>query len=112
MRLAVAVEVLVLARPTVARSLPQLAQVRIDIAVVVIRAGETMRQSPTTTGTLACGRLGAGVARPHQPVLLIVAEVGGFAAACIAPSEVTLLLISSRKPVSELACLYLDIYGR
>ena len=49
MRLRVTVEVLVLARAAIARGLPQLAQVGIDVAVRVASPGEAMRQRAAAT---------------------------------------------------------------
>jgi len=76
---AVTVEVLIAAAAT-QWPLPHLAQVGVDIAAGIGRPAERVRQRRTATGTVACRRLRATVARPHQPVLLVVAEVLRLAA--------------------------------
>ncbi len=82
MGVAGAIQVLLLRTAARQRALPQLAQVGVDIAVAVAGPGKAAGERAAATGAVACSRLCAGVARPHQPVLLIVAEVRGFAAAC------------------------------
>ena len=84
MRIAGAIEVLLLRAAARQWALPELAQVGIDIAVAVVGPGEATGERAAATGAVPCSRLRAGVACPHQPVLLVVAEVGGFAAACAA----------------------------
>ncbi len=75
MRLAVAVEVLLLAACAVEWSLPQLAQVGVDVIVVVVGSAQTIREGGCATGAIACPWLAATVACPHQAVLFVVAEV-------------------------------------
>src|SRR5260370_25947642 len=77
---AVAVEMLVLGAAPGQGALPQLAQVRLDKAVTVAGPGEPTGQRATAAGAVARGGLGAAVACPHEPVLLIVAEVLRLAA--------------------------------
>ena len=80
MRLAVTVEILVRGIASGQRSLPQLAQVGVDEAVAVAGITQGIAERATATGAVACPGLRARVACPYQPVLLIVAEVGGLAA--------------------------------
>ena len=60
-------------------ALPQLAQVCVDVAVAVAGSGQAVVR-PTATGATACRRGCPGVARPHQPIVLVVAERFGLAA--------------------------------
>ncbi len=76
---AATVEVLLLGAATVERPLPQLAQVRVDVRITVAGSTQVVVRS-TAAGTVACRRGCPRVARPHQPVLLIVAERFGLAA--------------------------------
>ncbi len=75
---AVTVEVLV-GPCAVVGTLPQLAQVRVDVAVAVAGPGQAVAR-PTATGATACRRGCPRVARPHQPIVLVVAERFGLAA--------------------------------
>src|SRR5579885_1748794 len=72
----VAVEILLLGATAAQRPLPELAQVGVDKATAIRRPAQTVRQAAS-----ACGGLGAGVTRPDQPVLLVIAEVLRLAAA-------------------------------
>jgi len=72
---AIAVEVLRGGAALALWSLPQLPQVGVDVAGAVARSVQAVGQHATATGAGACARLAATVARPHQPVLLVVAEV-------------------------------------
>ena len=81
MRLAVAVEVLLLAARAVQWSLPQLAQVGVDERVVVVGSAQAVGEGGCATGAIACPWLAAGVACPHQAVLFVVAEVLALTAA-------------------------------
>ena len=76
---AATVEVLLLGAAPVERPLPQLAQVRVDVRIAVAGPRQAVARS-TATGAIACCRGCSGVARPHQPVLLVVAERFGLAA--------------------------------
>ncbi len=81
---AATVKVLLLGAAPVEWPLPQLAQVRIDVRIAVGGPRQAVAR-PTATGAIACCRGRPGVARPHQPVLLVVAEVLRLAAARAAP---------------------------
>ncbi|MBA2392245.1 MAG: hypothetical protein H0V70_05810 [Ktedonobacteraceae bacterium] len=63
-------EVLLLSTASIHGTLPELAQVRVDILV-----GEI------ATGAIACRGHSGGVAGPNQPVLLVITEVLGLTAA-------------------------------
>ncbi len=80
-RLAVAVEVLLLGAAAAQRALPELAQVRVNIAIVVTGSTQGIGERGRATGAVACPGLGAGVAGPHQAVLLVITEVLALAAA-------------------------------
>ncbi|HEY6284270.1 MAG TPA: hypothetical protein VIX20_01290 [Ktedonobacteraceae bacterium] len=79
--LAIAVEILLLRTSAIERPLPQLAQVGIDVRVAVAGPAQAVGEGCRATGAVACPWLGAGVACPHQAVLLIVAEVLALTAA-------------------------------
>ncbi len=76
----VTVEVLIRRAAAIERSLPQLAQVGVDKAILVTGSAERGAQGPSATGAIACPWLGATVACPHQTVLLIITEVLGLTA--------------------------------
>ncbi len=76
---AATVEVLLLGAAPVEWPLPQLAQVRVDVRIAVAGPRQAVAR-PTATGAIACCRGCPRVARPHQPVLLVVAERFGLAA--------------------------------
>jgi len=77
---AATVEVLLLGAAPVEWPLPQLAQVRVHKAVAVAGITQRIAERTTATGAVAGGGLRAGVACPHQPVLLVVAEILRLAA--------------------------------
>jgi len=72
---AVTVQVLILGASTVEWPLPQLPQVRVHVGITVARPAQAIGEGATATGAIACGGLGAAVARPHQPILFVIAEV-------------------------------------
>ncbi len=76
---AATVEVLLLGAAPVEWPLPQLAQVRVDVRITVAGPRQAVARS-TATGAVACCRGCPRVARPHEAILLIVAERFGLAA--------------------------------
>src|SRR5260370_28757358 len=77
---AATVEVLLLGAAPVEWPLPQLAQVRVHKAVAVAGITQRIAERTTATAAVAGGGLRAGVACPHQPGLLVVAEILRLAA--------------------------------
>jgi len=73
-RLGVAVQVLLLRTGAVDWPLPQLAQVGVDVSVVVVGSAQGVGEGGCATGAVACPWLGAGVACPDEAVLFVVAE--------------------------------------
>src|SRR5260370_24649546 len=75
MGVAGAIQVLLLRAAARQRALPELAQVGVDVCVAVVGPGKAAGERAAAAGAVACARLRAGVARPHQPVLLTVPDV-------------------------------------
>ncbi len=69
--LAVAVEILLLRPTATERAVPQLIQVRVDIAVVVTGSAQAVAEGHTATGAIACPWLRAAVACPYEAILLV-----------------------------------------
>jgi hypothetical protein len=77
---AVTVEILRGGAAGALRSLPQLAQVGIEVAGTVACPSQAIGEGAAATGAVACSRLGPAGARPHEAILLVVAEVLRLAA--------------------------------
>src|SRR5262249_3356555 len=61
-------------------SLPDLAQMRVGIGVAIARSAEGVGECRAATRAVARARLRPGIARPHQAILFVVAEVLRLAA--------------------------------
>ncbi len=73
--LAGAVEILLLRTGAIHRPFPELAEVGVDVRVVVVDSVQGVGEGGTPTGAVTCSWLGPGVACPDQAVLFVVAEV-------------------------------------
>lgn len=76
---AITVEILLLRASSVQRTLPELAQMGVDIAAGVAAAQRSL-QGRAAAGLSAACRGCRAIARPHHPTLLVVAEVLGLVA--------------------------------
>jgi hypothetical protein len=75
----ITIEILLLSAASIHQSLPQLAQVGVDVLVGVI-ASERALILGVATGSVACRGHHCIVACPDQAVLLVITEVLRFAA--------------------------------
>src|SRR5260370_1673196 len=99
MGVAGAIQVLLLGAAPVERALPQLAQVRVDVRIAVAGPRQAVAR-PTATGAIARRRGCPRVARPHDAVLLVVAErfglpsppIGGVRHGCLRGGKTGYLL--------------------
>src|SRR5579884_3330213 len=102
-RVAVAIEILVLRAAATQGTLPQLAQVGVDIVTAVTGPIQAIAQRAASTGAIARRRLRAAIAGPHEPILFVVTKVLRFTApgitvpgtlACVVERLMTLLAAS------------------
>ncbi len=72
---AVAIEILVLRATATERTLPQLAQVRVDIAAAVTGPIQAIAERAAAACAVARRWLRAAIAGPHQSILFVVTKV-------------------------------------